>query len=69
MPSFLVSLTMQSSDSPMRRMAPHTTYILEVSAARPVAGSTSAITSCTDAWSLAWIRRLLAELECHKSSV
>lgn len=63
MPSFLVSRTMQSSDSPILLIAPQTTYILEVSAARPVAGSTSAMTSCTEAWSLAWIRRLLAELK------
>lgn len=47
----------------MRRMAPQIAYILWVSVMRPVSGSTSARVSCMEAWSLAWMMRLLAELQ------
>jgi hypothetical protein len=44
-------------------MAPHIAYIFDVSVIRPVCGSTSAILIWIEAWSLAWIIRLLAELK------
>lgn len=50
----------------IRRIAPQIAYILWVSVMRPVSGSTSARVSCIDAWSLAWMMRLLAELQQKK---
>ena len=47
----------------IRRMAPHIAYIFDVSVIRPVCGSTSAMLIWIEAWSLAWIIRLLAELK------
>lgn len=49
----------------MRRIAPQIAYILWESVIRPVSGSTSARVNCIDAWSLACMIRLLAELQ-HK---
>lgn len=51
----------------IRRMAPHIAYIFDVSVIRPVCGSTSAILIWIEAWSLAWIIRLLAELKYNCS--
>ena len=48
-------------------MAPHIAYIFDVSVIRPVCGSTSAILIWIEAWSLAWIIRLLAELKYNCS--
>lgn len=62
-PSFLASLTMQSSDSPMRRIAPHNAYDLLVSDILPVCGSTSAMEIWIEAWSFACMILLLAELQ------
>lgn len=61
-PSFLANRPMQSSDSPIIRMDPQMAYTLEVPVMLPVLGSTSTRFSCTEAWSLAWMMRLLAEL-------
>lgn len=47
--SFLPSLTRQSSDSPIRRIAPQMAYDLFVPDIRPVAGSTSASVNWIDA--------------------
>lgn len=51
----------------IRLMAPHIAYIFDVSVIRPVCGSTSAILIWIEAWSLAWIIRLLAELKYNCS--
>lgn len=65
-PSFLANRPMQSSDSPIIRMDPQMAYTLDVPVMLPVLGSTSTRLSCTEAWSLAWMMRLLAELEDNK---
>ena len=67
-PSFLASRLMQSSDSPIRRMAPQTAYVLYAPVMRPVDSSTSAKLSWIDAWSLAAMIRLLAELKTEKDA-
>jgi len=51
----------------IRLMAPQIAYIFDVSVIRPVCGSTSAILIWIEAWSLAWIIRLLAELKYNCS--
>jgi hypothetical protein len=43
-------------------MAPHIAYIFVASVIRPVCGSTSAILIWIEAWSFAWMIRLLEEL-------
>lgn len=63
MPSSLASLLMQSSDSPMRLIWPQIAYIFRLSVVRPVAGSTSAMAIWMEAWSLAAMILLLAELK------
>merc|ERR1712045_876504 len=60
-PSFLASLLMQSSDSPMRRMAPQMAYVFQVPVILPVSGSTSAMFIWMEAWSLAAMMRFDAE--------
>ena len=42
-PSFLASLLMQSSDSPILLMAPQMAYVLKAPVIRPVDSSTSAM--------------------------
>lgn len=61
-PSFFANRTMQSSDSPIIRMAPQMAYTFEVPFIAPVLGSTFTMLICTEAWSLAWMIRLLVEL-------
>lgn len=64
-PSRLANRTIQSSDSPIIRMAPQMAYTFDVPVMEPVFGSTSTMLICTEAWSLAWMIRLLAELHKH----
>lgn len=59
---------MQSSDSPIIRMAPQMAYTLEVPFIAPVLGSTLTMLICTEAWSLAWMIRLLVELFTHRKT-
>lgn len=68
-PSFLANRAMQSSDSPIILIAPQMAYVFDVAVMIPVAGSTSAMLKWTEAWSLAWMIRLLAELEVKKNSI
>lgn len=65
--SRLAKRAMQSSDSPIPRIAPQMAYTFDVPVMIPVFGSTSATLSWTEAWSLAWMIRLLAELENSKN--
>merc|ERR1719300_694618 len=69
-PSFLASLLMQSSDSPILLMAPQMAWVLAVGSIRPVFSSTSAMIIWTEALSLAAMMRLLAEhfLGTYKST-
>ena len=67
-PSFLANLLRQSSDSPIRRMAPQMAYVLLVPVIRPVSGSTSAKFIWMEAWSLAAMIRFEAELRRNKRS-
>lgn len=68
-PSRLAKRAMQSSDSPIMRMAPQIAYTFVLLVMMPVCGSTSAKLSWTDAWSLAWMMRLLAELQWNKTEI
>ena len=54
---------MQSSDSPMRRMAPQMAYVFHAPVILPVSGSTSAMFIWMEAWSLAAMMRFDAELQ------
>merc|ERR550519_2022096 len=60
-PSFLASLLMQSSLSPIRRIAPQMAYVLNEPVILPVDSSTSARLIWMLAWSLADRIRLEAE--------
>ena len=63
MPSFLANRLRQSSDSPILRIVPQIAYVLDVPVILPVFSSTSAMLSWMEAWSLAAMIRLLAELD------
>merc|ERR1719348_823553 len=60
-PSFLASLLIQSSLSPILLIAPQMAYVLNVPVIRPVDSSTSARLIWMEAWSLAARILLLAE--------
>jgi len=61
MPSAWVNLLRASSASPMPRMAPQNAYVVNSPVDRPVSSILATLT-CTDAWSLAPMTVLEAEL-------
>lgn len=67
--SRLANRLMQSSDSPIMRMAPQIANTFEEPVMIPVLGSTSAKLIWTEAWSLAWMMRLLAELQWKHAKI